>query len=240
MTMIENGFVDAVGLESKINEIAEFIAQEAPKIYGVLAALVSNEGSFILSGNAWTVDLSEAAADLAIIVQTKFFPSGTRYILGGYEAWGRHPVCPGGWRTVWEMPSPNNVGTASMLEEPESPLSGPREIDGDTYFSPYDLARYELAQIKVENSYMAIALKRAATEKAKYEYEAALLKAKEVYEANLRQNNEEVAQLLGISKNLENLLRTLQAELAASYKINLSKISYDDQTGKITVLEENR
>jgi hypothetical protein len=105
-------------------------------------------------------------------------------------------------------------------------LSGPRFVEGFLHFSPYDLVRYELAQSKVVSSLQAIGLNRAKVEASR-----------RVYEDQLRALDVEVRGLVEESQRCENTLRGLQEELGKTYKIDLSKITYDDLSGKITILD---
>lgn len=104
---------------------------------------------------------------------------------------------------------------------------GPVIVEGCKHLSPYDLARYELAQSRVVAANQALGLKILLTEKTKREAEAQLLKMQAEQdgirtEMNLRQT----------------ALQELQTELAGLYGLDFQVVSYDDQSGKLYVQGE--
>lgn len=103
--------------------------------------------------------------------------------------------------------------------------TGPMIIEGYLHFSPYDLARLELAQAKLVNATQADKLKRAEGDQAR-----------RVYEDTIRKLNEELAFILAAGKVAESELGALQKEFEASYKLDFTQVTYDDKTGKILVL----
>lgn len=108
---------------------------------------------------------------------------------------------------------------------PVAAQSGPVLVDGYMHFSPFDLTRYELAQAKVLNAAQADRLKRSEGEQAR-----------RVYEDTIRKLNEELSVIVAAGKVAESELRALQNELEESYKLDFSQVTYDDRTGKISVL----
>lgn len=108
---------------------------------------------------------------------------------------------------------------------PVSAQCGPVTIDGYLHFSPFDLARYELAQAKVINIGQATSLKRAEAEQARRHYED-----------TIRKLNDELLAIMAASKVAESDLKSLQKELEELYKLDFSQVTYDDKTGKISVL----
>jgi hypothetical protein len=126
----------------------------------------------------------------------------------------------------------SNVEKAKKPEVEEAPRTttvsvqtGPMIIDGYLHFSPYDLARLELAQAKVVNATQADKLKRAEGDQAR-----------RVYEDTIRKLNDELAYILAAGKVAESELRALQKEFEAAYKLDFTQVTYDDKTGKISVL----
>lgn len=104
---------------------------------------------------------------------------------------------------------------------------GPVFVDGYLHLSPFDLARYELAQGKVANTAQAIALKKHEADEETRNYKA-----------RMQQKANEMAQLAQTLKVVEDELRAMQTELQAAYGLDFSKVAYDDQSGKLTVLDE--
>lgn len=96
--------------------------------------------------------------------------------------------------------------------------------EGHLCFAREDLMRYELAQARLLNSMQAIRLK-------KYEIED---KRREMTQA-LQRMGTEVTGLRVTLKQHEEELRMLQDELGKAYGVDLSKVSYDDVTGRITL-----
>lgn len=104
-------------------------------------------------------------------------------------------------------------------------LKGPRiDADGVTYFSDPDLALYEIAQLKAEN--------------ADYQLRVAKLELQELkraHEAQLRDAAARVA-ILG-SARLDTIreLKKTQDAVGEAYQVDLSRVSYDDETGRLSL-----
>lgn len=103
-------------------------------------------------------------------------------------------------------------------------LTGPRidEETGEKMFSKEDLTQYELAQSRVVNAQQAARIKK---------YEA------DEYQ---RQANQKLASLQSQKKlldveaaNRRAELKLLQDVVSAKYDIDLSQVTYDDETGRI-------
>jgi type I restriction enzyme M protein len=87
------------GASTFVNAVVDMVRKGASVIRGVSSAHVKPDGSeFALVGATWTVELSEAGADLAISIQSALAPDGSPYIEGGYFD-GTHQF--EGWVTVF-------------------------------------------------------------------------------------------------------------------------------------------
>lgn len=65
--------------------IVDGVRDAAVNLAGVTAAFVSPIGTeFLLTGPVWTVDMSSAAAALAVSLQDQHAPDGAEYIFGGF------------------------------------------------------------------------------------------------------------------------------------------------------------
>jgi hypothetical protein len=104
---------------------------------------------------------------------------------------------------------------------------GPVYVDGFLHFSPFDLTRFELAQAKVLNALQAIGLKKADIDQAKREFED-----------RVRKVNEDMQHLVLNSRKAEQELKTLHEELQGLYQLDFSQVTYDDVSGRISVLGE--
>ena len=124
------------------------------------------------------------------------------------------------------------------VPETTTTLTGPVLVDGFLHFSPYDLARYELAQAKVLNSLQAIGLKKAEVDRTRRDYEDNLRQLNRDFGERSRQLNDDTQVVSQVSVRAEQELLALQQELQVSYNLDFSKISYDDVTGKISVFED--
>jgi hypothetical protein len=107
----------------------------------------------------------------------------------------------------------------------KSSLAGPIYIDGVKAFSPLDLAKYELAQNKVQLTQQDMLLKQHELNQLKYNFE----KAVGVLQM---QAAETKAQQL----EAERALAAIRAEVANVYEVDPEFMAYDDQTGRIRVL----
>jgi hypothetical protein len=73
--------------------MAQRIREESSRIPGVTAAYMQPDGlKFTLAGYAWTSDLSEAGADLAVKLQNELAPDHDIFIDGGFEALGDRTI----------------------------------------------------------------------------------------------------------------------------------------------------
>lgn len=104
---------------------------------------------------------------------------------------------------------------------------GPVYVEGNLHFSAYDLLRHELAQAKLLNALQAVGLKQREATAARAEFEERM----RVFSADL-------LALQGVARQQEAALRALQAELSADYGLDVSKVTYDDQSGRIYPLGE--
>jgi hypothetical protein len=127
----------------------------------------------------------------------------------------------------------NPPASAPEEKELEAPgpstriASGPVYVDGYMHFNQMDMLRYECAQLRVVNALQGIGLKKAEAEKAKREAE----ERQRLYQI-------EVADLASLAKKHEKELLALQEELASVYSVDFSQVTYDDVTGRISVLGE--
>lgn len=122
-------------------------------------------------------------------------------------------------------PTKKVAETKAAKPVPVAAQSGPVVVDGYTHFSQFDLTRYELAQAKVLNAAQADSLKRAEGEQAR-----------RAYEDTIRRLNDELAVIVAAGGIAKSELRALQKELEGLYKLDFSQVTYDDKTGKISVL----
>ena len=104
---------------------------------------------------------------------------------------------------------------------------GPMYVEGVMHLSKMDLMSYELTQAKAANLAQAEILKRLELEEVRRTAEEKL--------ARLRN---EQSQLMVAKKNAARVLSTAQKELAEAYGFELEKISYDDETGRVTMFAE--
>jgi hypothetical protein len=101
-------------------------------------------------------------------------------------------------------------------------LAGPVHDGDELYFSEEDLSRYELAQYKLANTMQGVLLK-------KHEMEDFRKKS----EMQLGQMQVQIVQLTKMSEKQKNELEALQSALAELYEVDFSKITYDEETGRI-------
>lgn len=105
-------------------------------------------------------------------------------------------------------------------------IEGPVRQDGLLYFSRLDLVRYELAQFKVANALQTVQLKER-------EIEAFQRNANE----RMRSMHVQLEQCKAHARRTSDELVTMQEAIARRYEVELSVITYDDQTGRITIQE---
>lgn len=122
---------------------------------------------------------------------------------------------------------PKSQEQASTIATVTPPQVGPVVVDGLLHFSPYDLMRFELAQHKVANAFQASRLKGAELEGLARRFE----------DERRRLEAERVA-LAQAASGLEEDLAALRKELEALYQLDLTKVVYDNATGKLMVMHE--
>lgn len=105
-----------------------------------------------------------------------------------------------------------------------SDLTGPQRIDGSLYFSRADLHLYELKQLEVRYALQQIALKRLDIERQR-----------QSFEEQLRAANHDLAQVTAAAKVKEESLRGLQRGIEHVYGVDLQRVMYDPDTGRITI-----
>jgi hypothetical protein len=111
--------------------------------------------------------------------------------------------------------------------KPRIVQTGPDFHDGEPHFSPFDLARFELAQDRVVIIQQAIELRRRDAE------EADRLHREKMHGIAI-----ETAKLRALKERRDQELRALRAELSTLYDLDLARITYDDETGRIRHLPE--
>ena len=111
------------------------------------------------------------------------------------------------------------------IEDSAFKLTGPVIDDetGEKSFSREDLLLYELVQLKFQHAAQAARLKQVDVE--------AYQKAANQKLISMQSEQEQLKQFT--KKNGERLTR-LQEVLASRYGVDFSKITYDDETGRIT------
>jgi len=105
-------------------------------------------------------------------------------------------------------------------------LQGPVFKDGDMYLSELDLAKMELAHMKVQNAEQAIRLKRAEQETLKRDAESRMMKL-----------DHQMRDLINAGRAAQVRLTDLQLHVASCYRVDIKWMVYDDETGKITIHE---
>jgi cell division protein FtsB len=105
-------------------------------------------------------------------------------------------------------------------------IMGPVFIDGAIHFSPKDLLRYDLIRVKIESTAKDLDLLQ------KEDAIARLLYEKKIRELQDRQNvlNARMHQLKAESDRIRGLVE-------AKYHLDMTKVAYDDVTGKLTRLD---
>ena len=126
---------------------------------------------------------------------------------------------------------PASKGNGSKDPSAKNPLglTGPI-IDDETgvkSFSKADLSMYELAQYKLANMTQSVRLKQIDIDN--YRREA---------EKHLTQLQSQKEHLRIEAKKQGDALVTMQNAITKQYGVDLSKISYDDETGKINLPDE--
>lgn len=111
-----------------------------------------------------------------------------------------------------------------VLSAMASALEGPSIRDGELYFGTTDLQKYELAQYKVGNTTQAIQLQHREAEDIKRKAEQ-----------HLNTIGKHIVQLQIQQKSQANGLKALQTAIGERYNIDVSVMTYDDETGRIYV-----
>jgi len=112
----------------------------------------------------------------------------------------------------------------SAIEKKSSILTGPVYASGDMYFTLADRLLYENKQLAVKNALQQIALK-------KFE----IMQTKSAFEERMRKLDSELGSVTQDAKGMEKALYDLQVEISHVYRVDLQKIAYDPESGRITV-----
>jgi hypothetical protein len=115
-------------------------------------------------------------------------------------------------------------------EKPSSPFSwrGPERRDDTLYFAREDLLTICLTEAKGVNALQAVAIHRSFIRD-----QAAR------HEAERRAAEIEMARLTSEASALERLNKQMWEDVGRTYEIDFSRASYDDTTGRITLLEDD-
>lgn len=114
---------------------------------------------------------------------------------------------------------------ASASSKESSVLRGPSDMgDGQLYFSAHDRLLYENKQLLVKSGLQNIALKRL---------EIAQMRSQ--FEDRMRQAQTDLANVTNDAKAAEAELRSIQEEIQRVYSVDLQKIAYDPDTGRISI-----
>jgi len=117
----------------------------------------------------------------------------------------------------------NGHGNGATSGHKSTVLSGPIRSGHELYFTPQDRLLYENKQLEVRNGLQAIGIKKLG-----------IAQAKSNFESQLRALDQQLATLTADAKRREDELRALQTEIADTYAVDLQKIAYDPQSGRIT------
>jgi vacuolar-type H+-ATPase subunit I/STV1 len=107
-------------------------------------------------------------------------------------------------------------------------IKEPSDNDGDLYFSDTDLLRLQLMQHKLQGAAQAVQLKL---------YE--ITEFRRHIELRAQTLDQQLKQLQEDQRAVESKYREFQDEIREKYGVGLDEISYDDETGKITLLEKS-
>ena len=100
--------------------------------------------------------------------------------------------------------------------------------DGHVYLTHEALLQYELSQAKVINSLQAIGIKKAEIEYSRLGYMELQ-----------RSQTKDLQDLVALAKMCEASLLEIQTDFQKSTGIDVNRMTYDDKTGKITVLDDH-
>lgn len=103
-------------------------------------------------------------------------------------------------------------------------ICGPEERDGHTYLHRQDLLLASVMQTKTMSAIQAIALRRLQTNELVQRHE------RELHAAQI-----ELLTLVAHGKELEAKTKVMWDEMGGVYKLDFGQVSYDDETGRITV-----
>jgi homogentisate 1,2-dioxygenase len=106
-------------------------------------------------------------------------------------------------------------------------FDGPVYNDGVMHLSPMDLMKFELAQAKAANLAQAHVLKKQE-----------MAEQQRQFNERMHRLRQESSQLQVASKDAAGALAVARKELSEAYNMDLERIIYDDQSGKIHVLHE--
>ena len=107
-------------------------------------------------------------------------------------------------------------------------FTGPEYPEGIMHMSPMDLMKFELAQAKAANMSQAAMLKRKEMEDFQRHFNE-----------RMHQLRQEQSQLEVGRKDAVKAFDVAKVELQEAYGMDLTKIIYDDQSGKIHVIQED-
>jgi predicted nucleic acid-binding Zn-ribbon protein len=108
-------------------------------------------------------------------------------------------------------------------------------IDDNKHFTALDLARYNLAQMKMQSALQSVGLKEYEIKNTNLEWGRLV----QEFEKKMGHLTKEREQLSSFVKAEEKDLLELQSELGDAYDIVFDQsLAYDDKTGKIVVLEQ--
>lgn len=114
---------------------------------------------------------------------------------------------------------------AAPAPKKSSVLTGPVRVEHELYFTPQDRLLYENKQLEVRNALQAMALKKLE-----------MAQARSTFENQLRALDQQLSTLTTDAKRREEELRALQTDIAETYSIDLQKIVYDSESGRISSL----
>jgi hypothetical protein len=118
------------------------------------------------------------------------------------------------------------MSTKKKKPAPSSNVRGPVERDGATHLHREDLLYVELLQAKTFVAFQGLALQ-------KREHEAMLLRHAE----EIRASQSTIATLKAQAQELETKTASVWTEMGDVYGLDFHIVSYDDETGRLTVHE---
>ena len=126
---------------------------------------------------------------------------------------------------------------------PEAPslpfkLEGPAYQEGCVHLSPNDLLRYELLQEKFKSALQDIGLAMAEKERVINYANKEIERIQKEAHAKVAELDHRILQAQGVSKSRERELDVFRKALGESYALDFTKVSYDDTSGKLFVVDE--